>query len=209
MQPGVPQDRGIRSWRQWRVQSTGLPEVSSCLCSRDRDSTAHIQQCSMKLNEGGNKRLDFSFSCLAGAPRGGDAGDLCCCPLSRGDTHCQHDQCKNQVRTNLPQIQPLVVGILLSLPDLETPLRTWWLNMCPGPLCSRCWSDHHRAAQGGVRKRMRRKTSEYCALKQYPFCHFHCWAAPDTFAIEFDPGLPVLNHQLQLAPDPPRAKPRH
>lgn len=82
MQPGgpsrqVPLHCGIGSWGQWRVQSTGFPEMSSCLCSRDRDSTAHIQQRSMKLHEGGNKRLDFSFSCLAGAPRGGGAGGLC------------------------------------------------------------------------------------------------------------------------------------
>lgn len=172
MQSGVPQDRGIRSWGQWGVQSTGLPEVSSCLCSRDRDRTAHIQQCSVKLHEGGNKRLGFSFSCLSGAPRGEGAGDLCCSPLSRGDTHCQHDQCKNRVVTNLPKIQPLVVGILLSLPDLEMPLRTQWLNMCPGPLCSRCWLDSHRAAQEGVRKGMWGKISAILHFQAISFLSF-------------------------------------
>lgn len=76
---------------------------------------------------------------------------------------------------NLPKTQPLMMGTHLSLPALKTPLRTQWLIMCPGPPCSRCWSDSHRAAQEGVRKRMCRKTSAVMHFRAISFLSFPLW----------------------------------
>lgn len=61
---GVPQDRfhrtvALGAGDSGGCRAQGSPEVSSCLCSRDGDRTAHSQQCSIKLHEGGNKDLIF------------------------------------------------------------------------------------------------------------------------------------------------------
>lgn len=98
----VPPSRGMRSWGQWRDAAPGgflgrAPAWGQrCLCSGDRDRTAHTQQCCMQteLREGGNKRLDFSSSCLAGAPQrrrcmAVGSWRAFRAPLSRGGTHCQ------------------------------------------------------------------------------------------------------------------------
>lgn len=135
-----------------------------CLCSGDRDSTAHTQQCCMQteLWEGGNKILDFFFNfffpspCLAGAPqrrRCMAEGSWRALSLSSQPRRCPLPAVTGarvgEPSHDKPSRGPAVNdGSCPSLPGLETPLSTRWLNMRLGPPCIMCWLNKGEGLAG-------------------------------------------------------------
>lgn len=161
---------GIRSWGQWRVQSLGgswgelLPGAGTA-CAAGTGTAQHIPSsavCKLSCGKVATKYLIFFLifffpsPCLAGAPqrrRCMAEGSWRALSLSSQPRRCPLPAVTGarvgEPSHDKPSRGPAVNdGSCPSLPGLETPLSTRWLNMRLGPPCIMCWLNKGEGLAG-------------------------------------------------------------